>query len=213
MTTQRTGLQKRRLTWYLGLTQQILSSCPCANVYVPHSNNEDTFSSVTCSTQSPYNNMLGKTASETGEDTTSMVYWVQFPWDNYQSTVFNCAHMNTFQPLPFAYSKHTDTKDITLSDVGGGTCSIIFLDTHERLLSVSGTHLLSTCPSNNDIASFKAFKYNEFNQYYAFNRHCYKQFVRLWALIWGTKIWAVILIGGPSWRYWFPTPGSLVQYE
>ena len=51
-----------------------------ATVYVLHSNHEDTFSSVTCFTQSPYNNMLGKTASEFGEDTTSMVDWVRnFP--------------------------------------------------------------------------------------------------------------------------------------
>ena len=67
-----------------------------------HSIHEDAFSSVTCSTQSLYNNMLGKTASETGEDTTSMVYWVRnFPWDNYQSTALPCNLMNTFQPLIF----------------------------------------------------------------------------------------------------------------
>ena len=53
-------------------TADLINLPVCASL-VLHSNHEDTFSSVTCFTQSPYNNMLGKTASEFGEDTTSMV--------------------------------------------------------------------------------------------------------------------------------------------
>ncbi len=176
MTIQHTGLQKRRLTWYLGLTQQILSSCPCAQMSMCSTRTTKIHFRVwpvppMHSTQSPYNNMLGKTASEFGEDTTSMVNWVRnFPWDSV-STASTRAFLNTFNPLPItnypfanyliAYPNYTDTKDMTLSDVGGGTCSINFLDTHERLLSVSGTHLLRTCPSNNNITSLQAFKCNE----------------------------------------------------
>ena len=68
--------------------------------------------------------MLWKTASEFGEDTTSMVDWVRnFPWD-YMSTASTRALLNTFTPLPIAnyliaYSTYADTLDLHFSDVRG----------------------------------------------------------------------------------------------
>ena len=67
--------------------------------------------------------MLWKTASEFGEDTTSMVDWVRnFPWD-YMSTASTRALLNTFTPLLIAnyliaIQKHTNTTNRALSDVG-----------------------------------------------------------------------------------------------
>ena len=81
-------------------TVDLINLLVCANVYVLHSNTENTFSSVTCSTQSPFDNMLWKAASETGENITSTVPWVNTtPCDSYLSKAFAWTFFSTFPSI------------------------------------------------------------------------------------------------------------------
>ena len=55
-------------------TTDLINLLVCANVYVLHSNDQNTISSVTCSFQSPCDNMLRTTASETEKNIISEYY-------------------------------------------------------------------------------------------------------------------------------------------